>query len=67
MLEDHIVLFIQQWQVGLGMRSEQGAKSIPASFNPLQRTYSSINTPLRDCSALSPSNGNTSMSPKHHL
>jgi hypothetical protein len=39
MLEDHVVPFIRQWRVGLGMMSEQGAESIHARFNALERTF----------------------------
>jgi hypothetical protein len=42
MLEDHVVPFIRAWRVGLGMMGEQGAESIHARFNALQRTYSNI-------------------------
>ena len=41
-LEEHVVPFIHQWRVGLGMMGEQGAESIHARFNALERTYSSI-------------------------
>ena len=39
-LEEHVVLFIQKWRVGLSMMGEQGAESIYARFNALERTYS---------------------------
>ena len=42
MLEDHVVPFIQEWRVGLGMMGEQGAESIHARFNALERTYSNM-------------------------
>lgn len=42
MLEDHVVPFIRKWRVGLGMLNEQGAESIHARFNTLQRTYGSM-------------------------
>ncbi len=38
MVEDHIVDFIRRWRVGLGMLGEQGAESIHARFNQLERT-----------------------------
>lgn len=42
MVEDHIVPFIQQWGIGIGMLGEQGAESIHARFNQLERTYNII-------------------------
>ena len=42
MLEDHVVPFIRKWRVGLGMLNEQGAESIHARFNTIQRTYGSM-------------------------
>ena len=42
MLEEHIAPFIKRWRVGLGLMSEQGAESIHARFNTLQRTYINI-------------------------
>ena len=42
MLEDHVVPFIREWRVGLGMMGEQGAESIHARFNALERTYSNM-------------------------
>ena len=40
MLEDHVVPFIRQWRVGVGMLGEQGVEGIHARFNTLERTYS---------------------------
>ena len=42
MLEDHVVPFIRQWRVGLGVMGEQGAESIHNRFNVLERTYSNM-------------------------
>ena len=42
MMEDHVVDFISQWRVGLGMMGEQGAESIHTVFNQLNRTYANI-------------------------
>ena len=42
MLEDHVVDFIKQWRVGLGLMGEQGAESIHTRFNQLERTYSNM-------------------------
>ena len=41
-LEEHVIPFIQQWIVGLGVMSEQGAESIHARFNSLERIYSNM-------------------------
>ena len=41
-LEDHVVPFIHQWKFGLGVMAEQGAESIHARFNQLQRTYANM-------------------------
>ena len=40
--EDHVVLFIRQCRVGLGVMGEQGAESIHNRFNVLERTYSNM-------------------------
>ena len=42
MLEEHVVPFIRQWRVGLGMLEEQGVEGIHARFNNLERTYSNM-------------------------
>ena len=42
MFEDHVVLFIRQCRVGLGVMAEQGAESIHNRFNVLERTYSNM-------------------------
>ena len=42
MVEDHIVDFLRQWKVGIGMLGEQGAESIHTTFNQLERTYSNM-------------------------
>ena len=42
MMEDHVVDFISQWRVGLGMMGGQGAESIHTVFNQLNRTYANI-------------------------
>ena len=39
MLEEHVVLWLQEWKVGFGLMGEQGAESIHAYFNSLGRTY----------------------------
>ena len=41
-LEDHVVPFMRRWGVGCGFLGEQGAESIHAYFNALERTYASI-------------------------
>ena len=40
--EDHVVLFIRQCRVGLGVMGEQGVESIHNRFNVLERTYSNM-------------------------
>ena len=42
MLEEHVVPWVKRWKMGFGLLGEQGAESIHASFNSLQRTYSGI-------------------------
>lgn len=39
MMEDHMVPWIRKWRVGFGMMGEQGAESIHASFNGIERSY----------------------------
>ena len=38
MMEDHVVDFVSQWRVGIGMLGEQGAESIHTVFNQLGQT-----------------------------
>jgi len=42
MMESHIVPFLKQWGVGLGLMGEQGAESIHAAINGINRSYSNI-------------------------
>ena len=42
MLEDHILDFIRQWNVGIGFYGEQGGESIHAEFNNLSRIYKAV-------------------------
>ena len=42
LLEDHVIPWAKKWHVGFGLLGEQGAESIHARFNTLQRTYHSI-------------------------
>ena len=42
MMEDHVVDFIAEWRVGIGMLGEQGAESIHTAFNQLARTYANM-------------------------
>ena len=42
MMEDHVVDFVGEWGVGIGMLGEQGAESIHTIFNQLARTYANI-------------------------
>ena len=41
MLEDHVIPWLEQWRVGFGSMGEQGAESIHASFNTVERVYAS--------------------------
>ena len=45
MLEEHVIPWVRKWKFGLGFHGEQGAESIHAAFNTLQRTYSSVPNP----------------------
>ena len=42
MLEKHVVDWLDQWQVGIGLMGEQGAEAIHAYFNNLKVTYRNI-------------------------
>lgn len=42
LLEDHLVPFLKEYGVGLGFLGEQGAESIHARFNQIQRNFSSM-------------------------
>ena len=42
MLEKHIIPWLNEWKVGLGLMGEQGAESIHALSNSLKRTYQPI-------------------------
>ncbi len=42
MLESHVVDWLDEWKLGLGLMGEQGAEYIHAYFNGLQATYRSI-------------------------
>ena len=42
MLESHVVPWLTEWNVGLGLMGEQGAESLHAYFNSLLRTYENI-------------------------
>ena len=42
MMERHIVTQIRQWKVGMGILGEQGAESIHAWFNCIERSYAGI-------------------------
>ncbi len=41
-LEDHVILWMRRWKVGSGIMGEQGAESIHAHINQLERTYQGI-------------------------
>lgn len=42
MLEKHVLDWLDEWQLGLGLMGEQGAESIHSYFNNLIATYRSI-------------------------
>ena len=42
MMENHLVPQIRQWNVAMGFLGEQGAESIHASFNSIERAYIGI-------------------------
>ena len=41
-LEDHVVPFIRKWKIAAGLMGEQGAESIHAHLNRMERDYSGI-------------------------
>ena len=47
LLEEHTVVWARRTHVGFGLMGEQGAESIHARFNTLQRTYHSVHDPLK--------------------
>ena len=42
MLERHLVKQVTTWKFGMGLLGEQGAESIHACFNSIERAYSGI-------------------------
>ena len=42
MLEDHIVPWIKTWKTGCGLMGEQGAESLHAQFNSMERAYNNM-------------------------
>ena len=47
LLEDHLIPFLKEFGVGLGFLGEQGAESIHARFNNLQRNVNMANSVQR--------------------
>ena len=41
-LEEHIVPFIKQWNIGTGLMGEQGAESIHAAINRIKQRFHAI-------------------------
>ena len=39
MLEDHMITWLKKWRVGFGTMGEQGAESIHANFNNIERSF----------------------------
>jgi hypothetical protein len=42
MLQKHLIPQLTMWKFGMGFLGEQGAESIHASFNSIERAYSGI-------------------------
>ena len=42
MMENHLIPQVQKWKFAMGFLGEQGAESIHASFNSIERSYVSI-------------------------
>lgn len=42
MVEDHVIPWLKQWHLGAGLMGEQGAESIHAHINKLEKDYSGI-------------------------
>ncbi len=42
MLETHVVDWLNEWRVGLGLMGEQGAESIHAYFNNIKASFRNI-------------------------
>ena len=42
LLEDHVLEFLKQWKIGLGMLGEQGTESIYAAYSNLKRVYANV-------------------------
>lgn len=42
MIEDHMIPWLKQWHLGAGLMGEQGAESIHAHINKLEKDYSCI-------------------------
>ena len=38
-LEVHVPTWLEKWKIGLGFMGEQGAESIHAAFNNIERSY----------------------------
>ena len=45
-LEDHVVPWARKWKIGAGLLGEQGAESIHAHINRLDRQFNGIVNPL---------------------
>lgn len=39
LMEDHMVPWLRKWHLGFGTMGEQGAESIHASFNSIERSF----------------------------
>ena len=45
-MEDHVVQWLRQWKIGAGLMGEQGAESIHAHLNRLDKQFNGIVNPL---------------------
>jgi len=46
-LEDHVIPWMRRWRIGAGLMGEQGAESIHAHFQHLERIYAGIPNALK--------------------
>ena len=42
LMESHMVPWLRKWHLGFGMMGEQGAESIHASFNSIERSFANM-------------------------
>lgn len=44
--EDHVIPWLERWNIGAGLMGEQGAESLHAHIHKLETTYASIPNPV---------------------